>query len=105
MKREILCAICGPESRKIFPEPEPFPGEFAKYVEGALLFACRCDCCGSELAAGATATAFSLWTTAIPYFPWEGEYLALPAPSIEDRLADWLEDEAPYDGPSDFNEG
>ena len=79
MKREILCSICEPESRKLFPVESPYPGEHVKFVSGNSLIQCRCDSCGHDIKVGEKVCALSMWADygGQPYFEWEDEYIDL----------------------------
>jgi hypothetical protein len=72
MKRELLCLPCG---EKLRPALLPCaPGEYVKFVRGALKHACYCDNCMREMEAGSGADALSIWSDSIPYLTWEMEF-------------------------------
>ena len=88
MKRDILCPICAAEHRKLHGIPEnsqephsPYPGEFVKFLDGKALFemmnnGCfHCDSCYETILPGQPCVAASIWTTRVPYYPWEEAYI------------------------------
>lgn len=75
MKREILCLDCADSIIKKFG-PNPYPGEYCKYVSGPLSRSCICDGCAKRLTPGDLVRAWSLFTDSQPYFAWETEFLS-----------------------------
>ncbi|HBF42343.1 MAG TPA: hypothetical protein DDW42_01695 [Desulfobacteraceae bacterium] len=74
MKQEILCMECGDELKRTIKK---YPGESYLFKEGKAIDDFLCDQCGNEIVPGSQCYAFSLWSVmgAIPYYPWEGEYI------------------------------
>lgn len=80
MKREIICEKCEGETRKLFPNANPYPGEHVKFVKGKAKKDLICDSCADELTAileGDDCCAFSIWADygGIPYYEWEHEFI------------------------------
>lgn len=78
MKREILCTACALEARELFPTDDPYPGEHVRFVEGIAVKTYVCDHHGGAIAAGESATAFTIWTDAQGFHDWEGSFLREP---------------------------
>lgn len=88
MKREICCDECARDwlrtngirtTNGTVPESKVFEiaeGETIKQVRGPLTVSVMCDGCNAELPAGTVAVAVSLYSRSIPYFAWEGEFIA-----------------------------
>ena len=76
MKRDILCKACSAHAQQTFPEPEPYPGEFVKFVFGKAKTSFICDYCGKIIIEKERCCAFSLYTKRNPYFEWEDGYIA-----------------------------
>ena len=76
-KRELLCGTCAPGARLQFPNPEPYPGEHVKFVDGAAVDKFICDGCGALIAKGDATTCLSIWADygGQPYAPWENHYI------------------------------
>jgi hypothetical protein len=79
MVRKILCKKCEADSKKLFPNESPYPGEHVKFVPGEAKRDMICDDCGVDIEIGQQVCAFSIFTDygGIPYFAWEEEYLNL----------------------------
>ena len=88
MKRDILCPACAAEHRKLHGVPEKsqqphrvYNTEFVKFVDGTALSefmdnGCfHCDSCYETIREGEPCVAASVWTTRIPYYPWETAYI------------------------------
>lgn len=74
MKRDMLCAKCGKETRQRFSSLEPFTGEFVLMRRGKVKTPFVCDWCGKSVSAS-VAVAISIFTTTRPYFAWEEQFL------------------------------
>jgi hypothetical protein len=61
----------------MFPNDEPHPGDFVKFVVGNARAPFICDQCGKEFASNAPVVAFSIWggPMGISYIEWEHNYL------------------------------
>lgn len=86
MKREICCPECAKKWRRTMgrhnADADGFIGpnddlESLRLVHGTILEGCNshCDGCGGNLDAGAPAVCVSLFSDALPYFEWEGDYV------------------------------
>ena len=93
MKREICCDTCARDWLRTngirvgkdgtVPESKVFEiahGEAIKQVRGPLTVSAMCDGCGADLPRGTVAVAVSLYSHSLPYFAWEDEFIAAPAP-------------------------
>ena len=77
MQRDIICPTCAMVSRKRFPNDNPYPGEYLKFIPGTALNDYLCDHCGGAIYVGQKCTAFSIWTNSRPYIVWESEYIKI----------------------------
>lgn len=87
MKREIICASCLAQRKKMFglkltegDNPQlfdPYPGEHMKLVAGRALFSFVCDACGIFISPGGKCWCSSIWSdrSAIGYHEWESHYI------------------------------
>jgi len=79
MKQEIICKKDEAESRKLFPNESPYPGEHVKFVPGKALNDMLCDHCGCEILEGQDCCAVSIWADhgAQPYYEWESKFIEI----------------------------
>ena len=77
MTRDILCSTCATDRRELFPNDNPYPGEYIKFVPGYALEDYFCDLCGGAIETKQACTAYSIWTNRRPYTAWESEYIKL----------------------------
>lgn len=76
MKREIVCIpTCQNKLRAMFPNNEPYPGEYLTRIPGKAKKPFVCDHCGERIEAGDLCLAFSISTDHAPYQEWEHEFI------------------------------
>jgi hypothetical protein len=71
----ILCPDCALRVRDSYPNDNPYPGEYLKFVEGDAKRDFICDHCDQPIPIHGMCFAFSVWTDRFPYFDWEDGYI------------------------------
>jgi hypothetical protein len=85
MKQQIVCPVCEPRLKRLFPTENPYPGEHVKFVKGLARQSYFCDHCGGDIPIYAPCCAHSIWSDhgAQPYSPWENDYIS-PLPDAKE---------------------
>lgn len=79
MKCQIICSVCESETRIMFPNESPYPGEHVKFISGVALKDFICDICNKDIKKDFYACAFTIWadTGRQPYKEWESGFLKI----------------------------
>lgn len=81
MTRQIICAHgCKEHLQKLWGSTDDsnrtrYDDEFCSFMPGTALYDFACDQCGRDIRAGSACYALSLWSTTIPRYIWEQDFI------------------------------